>query len=127
MVLDSYNEKYNLVNEENKGKYQTYVGLMTGYQISWDYGINWDSWTNDSINYLSKEDSLYVTNTTKGVKYWWLASPCAYDTGMINLLRYDGRLTYDPPAGTLNGFRPLVCLKSDTQLIENADGTYTIK
>jgi len=56
----------------------------------------------------------------------WVASPSAthpYDVMDVYYLGHVGNIDYN--YGSI-GFRPLVSLKSDSQLQKNADGTYTI-
>lgn len=90
MLFNSYNEKNNLFNDQNKGKYQVDVPSESstgyGYNISWDYGTTWKAYMTqtNSPDYLSTSDTLYVNQNTNTNAYgYYLASPSAYYPGNV--------------------------------------------
>ena len=56
----------------------------------------------------------------------WVASPSAYHINDLMIVDYYGKVGWNSYDFRYLGFRPIVCLKSDTQLIKNEDGSYTI-
>lgn len=118
MLLNSYNQKYNL-------SYKARAASETGYQISKDDGVHWD---NQYDNVMDAKDDLYVINNELNASAMWIASPCKYRDGCIMYLNYTGSLTYNSyiDSNTTTGFRPIICLNSDVTLQETTEG-YKIK
>lgn len=78
-------------------------------------------------NFSSTNDNLYVINSQNNARAMWLASPDAYATDYVMVVTCD---VYTGRGGIIyknRSFRSLVCLKSDIQLQENLDKTYTIQ
>ncbi len=130
MLFNSYNEKKNLFNDQNKGKYQVDVPINGnsgyGYNISTNYGVDWSNSFSGSSNYLDTTDTLYVSqNTNTNANGYWLASP-GYMPDYLYTVRCTGDVSdwlYTRPHW---GFRPLVCLKSDVELQKVENGKYKI-
>ena len=120
MLMKSYSQKY-------KVDYQAKATSATGYQISTDGGDNWTYYIEDSSKYLNTEDSQYVIKTTNKAYAMWLGSPSANDTNYVMLADYDGSVNNAYFNNARIGFRPLVCLQSDVQLVQGTDGNFTIK
>lgn len=131
MLLDSYNQKYNLFNEHNMGKYQVDVpeedNAGVGYKISTNYGID-GSWESSiSSNYLSTSDTLFVSqDSTTNASGYWLASPSAYNDMYVVLVSCYGVIGNNGFSVESYGFRPIVCLKSDTILQITGENEYRI-
>ena len=95
-----------------------------GYRLRW----NTDSLYYESIyNIDDGYDELYSTYDTM-----WLASPASYyGNYLISLSNHsDPIYGINLDASYLTnkfGFQPIVCLKSDVQLVKQSDGTYLIK
>ena len=119
LLFKSYNEKYKLNNQ-----YQAQASNNTGYQISWDSGATWKSYTDTSSAYL-KTDPLYVITKQTDAYAYWLASPSAYSAYYVMGVYYDGDVDYSN--NYTSGFRPLVCLKSDVTLEKVSDTEYAIQ
>ena len=114
LLMTSYSEKHDV-------DYRAQATNSTGYQISIDGGKNWDS---AYMGILTAEDAPYVINSEDALGYW-ISSPSVLS--YVFYVRYS-----DVSCGTIKstdsyGFRPIVCLKPDTILKDNGDGTYTIK
>lgn len=116
MLIKSHNQKYNTDFQINV--------ISTGYQTRTDNNSDWGY-----TIYLNKNDSTYVISDETKAKSLWVASPSGTGRSDVFKVRSGGRLDQQNYANTPNdlGFRPVVCLKSSTQLIKNSDGTYTIK
>ena len=126
----SYNKKY----PNNQILYQTDMdGEGYGYvvKLSSDYDYGYE------ITGLPTDDSLYVISSRSKAYEMWLASPSAYYMGheadeLMNVnFRGDmvgGMCFSDESGGSSPGLRPIVCLKADTKLVKQSDGTtYRIK
>lgn len=131
MLFNSYNEKKNLFNDQNKGKYQVDVPSTSnsgyGYKISWDYGTTWNTYITSSSDYLDKNDTLYVSqNTNTNANGYWLASPSADSAGSVMPVYYSGNVSLNGYSNAACGFRPLVCLQSGVKLEKVENGKYRI-
>ena len=116
MLLKSYSEKYMV-------DYRAQADSNTGYKMSNDGGSSWQYYYNDM---LSTSDSTYVINSTTKASSMWLASPSTYSTNDIMHVNNAAGVGRNVSNGKTDGFRPIVCLKSDTKLVKNSDGSYTI-
>ena len=114
MLINAYNEKYNGID------YKVQASNETGYKISSD-----DSTWEDSVIFEEKNSFFSINSDEKAIGMW-VASPSA---------RYDRDIFYVSSNGNIyntfenrydNGFRPVVCLKEETQLEKNSEGIYTI-
>ena len=109
----SYNKKYS-------SRQIQYQPAYHGYQLAWSTGYQYE----DNIEGLA-EDNLYLE--------MWLASPSSESREMLGA--YDAYIgengidSYDCMYADRNFgcFRPIVCLKPEVQLVQQADGTYNIK
>ena len=119
MLFKSYNQKHPGKNYEAKAT------SAIGYQLRVNGGT-WKNNTDSSSNYLDSNDSLYVLPSSKGANAMWLASPSANATNRVVYVNCYGNVSYDNYDGDYHGFRPLVCLKSNVQLLESGDG-FSIK
>ena len=124
LLFASYNEKYSLGEQ-----FLTKVESVAGYQISTDGGTNWSSttyWAGE--NNLNTIDTTYVISNKSKANGMWIASPSShYDKGNYDMyLDYQGEIGGVSNTNPAQGFRPLVCLKSDVQLKKTGDNTYEI-
>lgn len=133
MLFNSYNEKKDLFNDQNKGKYQVDVPSENntgyGYKISTNYGTtaSWEYYISSSSDYLDKTDTLYVNqNTEINASGYWLASPSADKPSCVMRVFYDGCVGRVICGSTTGGFRPLVCLQSGVKLEKVENGKYKI-
>ena len=119
LLFKSYNEKYNLKNQ-----YQAQALSTTGYQIR---KTSSDSWSNYADSMLTTSDSLYVITKQTDAHAYWLASPSAASTDCVMYVFYDGSVGGSYYNHNGDGFRPLVCLKSDVTLEKVSDTEYAIQ
>ena len=108
LLFKSYNEKY-------KTAYESQASSDTGYQIR---ETSSDSWNDGVVSTLSTSDPLYVITSESNAYGYWLASPSAYINGRVMTVGFNGTIGYNYYASNYDGFRPLVCLKSNT-IIKN--------
>ena len=66
------------------------------------------------------------TSSTNANAYW-LASPSASRANHVMYVTYGGDVYYSDYGSSNYGFRPLVCLKSNVQLVKTGDRQYRIK
>ena len=115
MLLTSYNQF--------SGQSIMYLSIAensTGYVLSYDGGINWN-WSL-APEYLTRGDDLYkISNYVNKANAYWLSSPSASDIGNIMYINCSGNVFYSGSGADL-GFRPIVCLKSNTSLKEIEEG-----
>ena len=131
MLINSYNEKYNLFNNQGKGKYQIEVQSENnsgyGYRISSDYGTEWSVHIPDSTNYLDKTDPLYINQDTNSNAYgYWLSSPHTGQENQVSIVKYDGNVQGAGYQAKMFGFRPMVCLQSGVKLEKVEEGKFKI-
>ena len=125
LLFESYNKAHPDKNYPS-GKYKTRASSTTGYQISVDGGSNWNTYISSSSDYLDSSDPTYVINSTSNAYGMWVASPSGTGTNNVMYVYYIGRVYNTSYNADLNGFRPLVSLKSDVQLKKTGDNTYEI-
>lgn len=116
MFLESYSQKH-------KVDYQAKSDEL-GYRISVDGGKTWD-FSIPSI--LDNSDNLYVISSKEKASQMWLASPSCYTRYNLMRVSFVGAIASSGFASRMQGFRPLVCLKSDVFLEKQEDGTFMIK
>lgn len=128
LLFKSYNEKYSDTNYPD-GKYQARASNERGYQISTDGGSLWENYISSSSKRLKTSDSTYVIGDSSKAYGMWLASPSAFYMNGANYVmsvNHYGTVNYNRYNSTENGFRPLVCLKSDVKLKKTGENTYEI-
>ena len=128
MLYDSYIQthpkvegkyKYTFTGENKEQNSEGATGSgYAGYQISWDGGTIWKTWTDNSAGYLSADtDNLYVVDPQHEKSYaYWIASPSAVNDENIMLVYYYGRIRAYYYNNELVAFRPIVCLSSNVTL-----------
>ena len=121
LLFKSYNEKYGT----------SYVAGATnsmGYSIKKQESDSWSTYINGMLtknDYI--QDSLYVISKDTNAAGMWLASSSANSEKEVMNVRFNGYVLKDWYDNPTFGFRPLVCLKSNTQLQKVEDTTYQIK
>ena len=106
-----------------------------GYHVKWSTESSYDYFRRELAG-LDKSESLYINDSTNvNADGYWLASPSGYsyygyDYTMF-CVDYNGCLVSVDIGPYYHdedyGFRPVVCLKSGTQLIEQTNGKYAIQ
>ncbi len=80
---------------------------------------------------IEEKDNMYYPHKSiyNGCGGYWLASPAIGDARSNNVTNVysDGGVGYGSPDYGDCGIRPVVCLKSSVKMIENADGTISLK
>ena len=128
-TLEMFIASYNDINQEKTIQYE--LTSNNGYSIKWIT----DKQYTDSVSELNDPKELYtIFDPTKAAGYW-LASPVdfggeedflfeGYTGGMlgVNCITYDGESWQIAE----EGLRPIICLKSEVQLIEQ-NGKYIIQ
>lgn len=77
-------------------------------------------------NYLSNfntDDNLYIPKEENGAVTMWLASPSNNSEKEIMAAYLGGYVSNNEITNTANGFKPVVCLKSSTELKLSSDGS----
>ena len=101
------------------------VTNANGYKVKW----NTDSSYSYYISGLSTSEleNLYVISSDTKACAYWLASTSAYSDNYLLYVNYYGRVSRDYYYCDFPGFRALVCLKSNVQLVptEN-ENTYDL-
>ena len=118
MLFESYNKKNNTNN------YQAKATNTNGYKISKNNG---ESWNNYYLEMISTDEKLYVLDSSSGALAMRLASPSASSENILMRVSWNGLVGYDEYDGDRIGFRPIVCLKSGVSIIDNGDGSVTLK
>ena len=114
MFFYSYNEKYGT----------NYVAKATS-NLGYQFGS--DNANLDNLELNKKDDSLYVINSDDKASFMWLSSPSASHRSNMICVDVAGNVCLSSFSNAFDGFRPLVCLKSDVELQRNDDGSYSIK
>ena len=115
LFMKSYSQKNNV-------DYRAQASNSTGYQISKDGGDNWATY----YGYIfDTNEKLFVLPRSKGADALWLASTISWNGDNIIRAHCEGNIGNTSYSARF-GFRPMVCLKSDTML-KKVDGGYEIE
>lgn len=97
-----------------------------GYNVKWNTDTTYSSSISEEVATKKEFNGIYNTDLNMGT---WLASPSAKDNSSLMMLVTNGYLRGGNCLGGSNYtcVRPIVCLKSGTELISNGNGTYSIK
>ena len=96
----------------------------TGYKVKWSTDSKYDS----MLGVLNTSESLYINNLTyTKASGYWLASPCSNGSSAVFNIIPDGYVNNSGCGTTGIGLRPIICLKSGTQLVEQKSGKYAIQ
>ena len=123
MLFDSYNKKYGTQYECQATSKEGYL-IRTTADSEWEVRIT---------GLLGTNDELYTISNQNNALSYWIASPSNYNDWIghagFSLLSvyYSGTTTYSSYYANDIGFRPIVCLKSDVNLILQKDGSYQIQ
>ena len=122
ILFKSYNDKYGT-------SYLSEATSEIGYSIKKQES---DDWTNNIAGGIINQnnnmpDQLYVKSDKSKANAMWLASPSAFSDYHLGDVDRFCNIAYYAYAENNLGFRPLVCLKSNTQLQKTGDTTYQIK
>lgn len=120
ILFKSYNQKH------SENNYEAQALSEAGYQIR-NNGGAWKKGTDLDSECLDTNDRLYVLPSSSGARAMWLASPSAHGPSKIMNVDYKGYVTYDTYNSSNRGFRPLICLNSDVQLLEKTEDEFIIK
>lgn len=118
LLFASYNKKY----YDGTEKYQTRAENASGYKISKDNGTNWSSYYTGMLNTNDKTYNISSYNSAYGA---WLLSPSASGGDMFRT-QYFGKVCDGATTGNCYGFRPIICLKNSTRLIDNENNTFSL-
>ena len=119
-TLELFAESYNVTHGK---KINTKVASQLGYQVKWSTNTNYTN----SISGLDSLGNLYVISSTAKTDHMWLASPANSYNDYLMSISYGGSVTTrDYYYGTRDGFRPIICLKSNVEFEKQDDGTYLI-
>ena len=122
LLFKSYNEKYKTAYESQA--VESSDKSNTGYQIR---KTSSDSWSTGIGSMLKTSDSLYVITKQTDAYAYWLASPSATSPNYVMFVACNGSVDNINYNYSYNGFRPLVCLKSDVTLEKVSDTEYAIQ
>lgn len=123
MLFSSYNNKY-------KMNYEFQATSNIGYFIRKNSN---EEWTGRISGLFGTTDELYTINNKNNALSYWIASPSNYSSNEYDLgnfllsTYYSGSVTYSFYNAKDIGFRPVVCLKNNINLILQKDGTYKIQ
>ena len=101
-----------------------------GYSIKWSTDSSYSYY----IEGLNTTEALYINDATDNRAYgYWLASPSAdydyryYESYSLFGVGYSGNVNHRGYSNYDRASRPLVCLKSEIQLVEQENGKYAIQ
>ena len=121
LTLELFIASYNDTHSQNKIQYE--VTDENGYKIKWYTDEDYDF----TMQGLSDEDNLYIVSNNTNVNDYLLAAPSAQNESYLIGINYKGNIVLNDSYGNLdNGFRPIICLNPEVQLIEQ-DGKYVIQ
>ena len=124
MLFDSYNKKYGT-------QYECQATSKEGYLIRKTANSEWEA---RITGLLETNDELYTISNQNNALSYWIASPSNYNDwighagfSLLAVYYIDSGVTYSSYYADDVGFRPIVCLNSDIDLILQEDGTYKIR
>ena len=120
-TLELFVASYNDIHSEKTLNCQS--ATQVGDEIKWST----DTTYNYYITGLNTEENLYVLKKNTDVSGYWLASPAKNAITSMFCVYYDGKMNNDENNNLPLGLRPIICLKSEVQLIEQEDGKYVIQ
>ena len=92
------------------------------------YKLGEDSASSDSLTLSNRDDSLYVIASEEKAIGMWIASPCYHSVDYRFLMQVRANaLVFGGNYDASGGFRPLVCLNSNVELLKKEEGVYSIK
>ncbi len=109
-------------NATHQTSYVAGATSNTGYQIKKQESDDWSL----SISDMLETEKPYVISDETNAITMWIASPSNIGSNFVMYVTFNGILGYWGYNDTGNGFRPIVCLKSEIQLQKSDDGNYTI-
>ena len=111
--VEMYVKSYNQTHGDNAlgCQYQTNDAPGYGYKVNGTIQNSGWSTNNDTLDYSMTYKSMYCGQNGKKTGYWWLASPCAYGSGIVCIVSGYARLSHND-YGINYGVSPLVSLKS---------------
>ena len=119
-TLEMYCESY---KDTHQSKYLECGNINSnGYQIRW-YGGSWDYGQNGVANDYNE---IYIKPNTSKAAAMWIASPSDYNNTNLMGGYYSNSIESYYYNGKGYGFRPIVCLKSETILQSQSDGSLKI-
>lgn len=113
LYLNSYNNKYGT----------NYVAKATS---SIGYNIGSGTATATSLTLSVKDDLLYVTTDINKSSSMWIASPVANSTDNIFSIKNTGEIVNNKYDNNDSGFRPIICLNTNTQLRRNGENKFSV-
>lgn len=120
MFINSYLDTHDVL-------YKAEAKSEVGYQISIDGGKIWGDYYYNVLD-VNSYNNLYVINGNLEAYGMWLASPSVCN---VNKIFHTGDTGRDINSSTYNnkyiGFRPIICVKSDTLFFRNSDGIFKLK
>ncbi len=118
LIFASYNQTHPEIEHMSR------VINSYGYDITKDYGASWDNeWAGQGM-FNTSFNKLYLTDIS-----YWLASPFADATSLPSVEKQRNGIEWKDCLsgdGHYSGFRPVVCLKSDTKLQQLENGNFAI-
>ena len=112
------NDLYTTTTSTKGNKALTYpIGLITADEVAYAGGV---------VNETNK--NYYLVN---GKVFWIMTPASSNDTAFVSNVRSDGSMSSDYVRSELSGVRPVINLKSTSEIIDGGDGTssnpYVIK
>ena len=111
--VEMYVKSYNQTHGDDALGCQYQTNKVPGYFYKVKDTIQNGGWyTNENtLDYSMTYKSMYCGQNGKKTGYWWLASPCAYGSGIVCIVSGYARLSHND-YGINYGVSPLVSLKS---------------
>ncbi|MDE5539953.1 MAG: hypothetical protein K2J20_05655, partial [Bacilli bacterium] len=94
-----------------------------GYKVQ--FGSDSDSYGTSGVE--SDFEEIYIKSDNSNAEGMWIASPAADVNTSLWATTYNGWLMFSRLSDKNCGFRPIVCLKSEFDLVEDEDGNYSIE
>lgn len=118
-TLELFTSSYNKTHTE---QLEVEASSEIGYKIK-RTTIDTDTGMQISLDGFNTEDTLYIPKEENGTVTMWLASPSAnYNTEIMTAYK-NGTVGNNGVDYNQNGFKPVVCLKNDTELKLSSDGS----
>ena len=106
-------------------KYLDCGGLNSnGYNVKWSNESSYQTWR-DGIP-QDEYSSIYIKSDTSKANAMWFGSPSSVANDNLMYAGYNNCVYYGSYTKVHAGIRPVVCLKSETLIQMQQDGTFTI-
>ncbi len=117
-TVDGDENEFISITADSSGETGYYVSSEKMKDQTWLYMNGTQTELGDKLDILGTKYKTFFPHTAlyEDCYGYWLASPCADSSDGLMRIRYDGRVLGDAQYNVSYGVRPIICLKSETNI-----------